>query len=258
MKPTQDKDINEILELLKTGLKNILGKNLIGLYLTGSLTYGDFDRGSSDIDFLAIVNRALSKKQLNAITERHKSIGKNYPEWHKRIEGQYTPLAWFDSIERPAGKRVYVNGGNVNLYPYGHEWALNYFVLYECGIALVGPDPEDLLKPVDINDVRKASNKNLLEEWLPKLKKEEPFVEAGYDTNHLQAYAIFTMCRILHRASSDEVASKRKASSWVKKTYPQWNDLVEKAENWKHGEKMEDEERIKDFIKFAVSKVLGK
>jgi len=51
MKPTKHKDVNQILHLLKTGLINILGKNLVGLYLTGSLTYGDFNRGSSDIDF---------------------------------------------------------------------------------------------------------------------------------------------------------------------------------------------------------------
>jgi len=257
MKPTQYKDINEILDQLKTGLVQILDKNLIGLYLTGSLTYGDFDRGSSDIDFLAIIDHALSKKQLQEIAEMHSRIGKNYPEWEKRIEGQYTPLNWFSSIERPLDKRIYVNGGTVNLHQYGNEWAINYFVLYECGVALAGPAPKDLLKSVDIIAVREASKKCLLEEWLPKLEKKEPFKEEGYDTNHLQAYAILTMCRILHRAKKDDVVSKRKASTWVKKIYPEWDNLVEKAESWKHGMKMDAEEETKEFIKFTVEKING-
>lgn len=255
MKPTEYEDINQILEQLKTGIENILGKNLVGLYLTGSLTYGDFDRGSSDIDFLAIIDKEISDQQFQEITKMHSNIGKGYPEWNKRIEGQYTPLGWFDSIERPIDKRVYVNGGKVNLHQYGNEWAINYFVLYECGIALVGPDPKALLKPVRIEDVREASKKNLIEEWQPKLKKKDPFTEVGYDTNHIQAYAFLTMCRILHRASSDDVASKRKASAWVKKTYPEWSHLIEKAENWKHGMKMDSETKTKEFIEFVAKNV---
>jgi predicted nucleotidyltransferase len=64
---TPYKDINSLLLLLAESLQEILSEQLLGLYLTGSLTYGDFDRGSSDIVLLAVLDRPLSKEQRERI-----------------------------------------------------------------------------------------------------------------------------------------------------------------------------------------------
>jgi hypothetical protein len=249
-------DVNEVLDLLSADLQKFLGKKLVALYLTGSLSYGDFDYGSSDIDFLAVLTKELTPKQLEAVKEMHNRIGRKVPYWSKRLEGSYIPRKWLNSINRPSGKRPYVNGGTVNMYPYGNEWPLNLYVLYQCGIALVGQNPKKLIPPVDIKDVREASKKNLLEEWAPKLKEKDPFFYPGYDSSHLQVYAILTMCRILHRAKIDSIASKKEASIWVKKAYrKQWSDLIEEAENWKHGIKLDKQEETKAFIKFVIEEI---
>lgn len=255
MKLTKYKDVNEALALLSANLKKILDNKLVALYLTGSLTYGDFDYGSSDIDFLAVLTQELNNNELLAIKEMHDSIGRQVPYWAKRLEGSYIPQKWLDNIEKPSGKRPYVNAGYVALLPYGDEWLINLYVLYECGITLLGKNPKQLIQPVDIEDVREASRKNLLEEWEPKSKEKNPFIHPKYDSSHLQAYAILTMCRILHRAKIDTVASKREASRWVKKTYKQWASLIKEAENWKHGIKLDKQEEAKAFIKFVVREV---
>ena len=67
MKLTQYPDVNEVLNLLSTQLQEIFGDKLIALYLTGSLSYGDFDYGSSDIDFLAVLSKDLTANELLAI-----------------------------------------------------------------------------------------------------------------------------------------------------------------------------------------------
>ncbi len=255
MNPTPYKDINEILEQLKTGLVNILGENLSGLYLTGSLTYGDFDRGSSDIDFLAVLSKELSEQQLEAVKKLHSNIGKQYPEWTKRTEGSYITKDMLNNIEPPKKPRPYINRGLINDFVYGNEWTLNLYVLHECGVVLYGPSPRDLFPLPGIDVVRKASKQDLLADWEPKLHKQNPFYNKSFDSNHLRTYAVLTLCRILHRQFNDEVASKRKASAWVKTAYPEWSNLIQKAEKWKHGEKLENEKEVKEFIKFVVNKV---
>ncbi|MEZ4626197.1 MAG: hypothetical protein R2843_15715 [Thermomicrobiales bacterium] len=45
-------DVRSILADLRDAIDRIFGERLLALYLTGSLTYGDFDPGSSDIDYL--------------------------------------------------------------------------------------------------------------------------------------------------------------------------------------------------------------
>jgi len=247
---TPYQDINDVLVLLTQGAKGVLGNDLVGLYLTGSLTYGDFNLESSDIDFLAVMKKELSPEKLEEIKAMHKTIGQAFPKWARRIEGSYITEAMLNEEETPKNPRPYVNEGKVSSYVYGNEWTLNLYVLYECGIALYGPDPKDYFKPVSIEKVREASKRDLLEEWEPKLKDESFF-----KNSHYKAYLILTLCRILHRANSTKVASKKVASTWTKEEYPQWKDLIETAENWKHGVEFDRAQEVKEFIKFTIEKV---
>lgn len=255
MKPTKYEDVNEVLDLLTSNLQKILGKKLVAFYLTGSLTYSDFDYGSSDIDFLVVLTSELTITEIEGIKIMHRMIAKKVPYWEKRLEGSYIPRLWLGRINRPRNKRAYVNAGTVAMLPYGNEWLLNLHALYDYGIPFIGESPKKLIKPIDINDVKKASRKNLFEEWLPKLKEENPFTNPNYDSSHLQAYAILTMCRILYLTCNNKSASKKVAAEWTRKTYKPWSNLIESAESWHHGIKLNKHKEIKEFIKFVADTV---
>lgn len=248
--PTPHDDINEILARLATGLDGILGDTLVGFYLTGSLTYGDFDRGSSDIDYLVILERTITEDERRALIGLHVEIGQRFPEWRERIEGSYITRDMLSSIEPPPMGRPYVNGGAFwgPDPPYGNEWLLNLYVLRECGSALIGPPPARLVGPIAIADVREASRRDLVEEWLPKA--DDP---SAFDDSHFQAYVTLTLCRILHRAANDVVASKRVAAAWVKERYGEpWRSLVEQAERWQHGQDLGASGEVRAFIRFTA------
>jgi hypothetical protein len=250
---TPHQDINAILKELAENLQRILGPQLFGLYLTGSLSYGDFDRGSSDIDFLAILNRALSAEQFDLIKQAHRRIGEQYPLWAARIEGSYITYDMLGYVEPPPMARPYINDGAF-WHPdpcYGNEWLLNLYVLYDCGIALAGPQPKTFLPPIDIAAVREASRRDLLDEWKPKLQHLTYLQDS-----HCQAYVVLTLCRILHRARHDQVASKRVAAAWVKQTYDaRWSTLIDDALTWQHGKQMNAIDGTLDFIRFTLREV---
>lgn len=255
-KLTQHDDVNQVIQLLADGLKDLLGDQLAGLYLTGSLTYGDFDKGSSDIDFLAVISSPLSEEQLETVKELHQQIGEAVPFWAKRLEGSYITTDMIKTKECPEEKRPYVNGGKINQYKYGSEWTINLYALQETGVSIVGPEPLQMFPVVTIEDVREASKQDLLNDWQPKLDDPDAFNHAGYDSNHLRAYAVLTICRILHGAKNDGIASKRVASTWVKETYKDWAELVEQAEQWQHGQEMGSDNKVKDFIRYTINAVL--
>lgn len=54
MKPTPYEDVNTLLGALLARIRSVLGINLVGVYLYGSLPSGDFDPDVSDIDLLAV------------------------------------------------------------------------------------------------------------------------------------------------------------------------------------------------------------
>jgi hypothetical protein len=250
---TPDGDVITILGELADALPTILGDNLAGFYLTGSLTYGDFDRGSSDIDYLVVMQREIDASQRAALKRLHAGIAARHPEWRERIEGSYVTRDMLASVRPPKRGRPYVNQGAFwdPDPPYGNEWLINLYALRQCGIALIGPPADRMFPPVDVREVREASRRDLLEEWLPQL--DDPSFPP--DAHH-EAYVTLTMCRILHRAHHDEIASKRVATAWVKERYGDpWRSLVERAERWRHGDAMGRHDDVRAFVRFVAEEM---
>lgn len=221
-------EINHICTDISQNLENILGQKLLGVYLTGSLTYGDFNKDSSDIDLLIILRDGLSDEERELVKNMHHIIAQMHPHWENRIEASYITRDMLNSESPPTIPRPYINNGQMYDAPYGYEWLLNIHAWYECGIALVGAAPNVLMsQPVSIESVKIASKHDFYQEWEPLLIES-----SALNDSHFQAYATLTLCRILHREKNNNVASKKVAAAWVNKTYGnRWKPLIEKAQN---------------------------
>ena len=72
--PTPFPTVNVLLADLLAQMRPILGGDLIGLYLDGSLALGDFDPATSDVDFIAAIARPLSPEAFDALAALHLSL----------------------------------------------------------------------------------------------------------------------------------------------------------------------------------------
>ncbi|MBX9787197.1 MAG: DUF4111 domain-containing protein [Alphaproteobacteria bacterium] len=237
---------------LTTGIALVLEENLVGMYLTGSLSYGDFNPENSDIDLLVIIKNPISEEKLGVLKKMHLDVERNNNKWAKRIECSYVPLEMLSSILPPKTPRPYIGEGI--FYPeapYGNEWIINQYLLYTDGIPLLGPDFKILVKPIDIEDVRAACIRDLFEEWEPKIHDPE-----WLNNSHYQSYIILNLCRILYTVTRHATATKKISASWVKREFaPEWSPLIQTAEDWHYGKEMNLNEQTIEFIQFVVSKV---
>lgn len=92
-------------------MANILGDNLEGVYLTGSLSYGDFNPENSDIDLLTILRKPVSQEKHEALKEIHLCVERDNDRWAKRVECSYIPLAILQDIHPPKTPRPYIGEG---------------------------------------------------------------------------------------------------------------------------------------------------
>ncbi len=255
---TPHKDINEIAELFTKELKKIFGSQLAGFYLSGSLAYGGFNRPSSDLDFIVVLKKPLSDSQRKAIKQMHAIVERLYPEWKKRIEMPYLLQDPLRSTKPPKEPQLRFNAGRLwDPDPtYGSNWLVNIYALREYGVVLLGPNPELLTPSINIKDVRKASSRGLHSRWKKKLDSSQPFGNGeDWSVDLMKAFSVLTMCRKLYRARNDGSDSKRISSKWAKENYPEWKDLIEKAENWHEGLTMDAGDEIIDFIRFTLKEV---
>src|SRR5579871_6624474 len=98
-------DINALLADFVGGAKNVLGHNLVGLYLSGSLAYGDFVPSKSDIDLQAVVHKPLTKQEIKQIEALHRKIDENHPKWAHRTECSYVPIDLLSEVTPPRTPR---------------------------------------------------------------------------------------------------------------------------------------------------------
>lgn len=248
---TPYQDINNILVDWVSGVKSILQHNVIGLYLYGSLTYGDFVPERSDIDLEAVVGKPLTEEDLKSLEHLHREIDERFPSWANRTECTYVPLKLISEILPPKVPRPW--WGFDTLYAEadaGNEWLINHYFLSKYGVALYGPDFNALIPSIDIREVQKASAKDLFKEWEPKINDPK-----WLSNSHYQSYLVLNLCRILCTVISGEPRSKNVASRWAKATYAQWKDLIEEAERWGYGIEMNRNDDVIAFIKFAIEKV---
>lgn len=244
-------DINEIITALSDGINDIFSDRLVGIYLFGSLSYGDFDIERSDIDLEAVLATPTTTDELAQIKKLHDQVSTSHPLWSKRLECSYTPLEMLSEIMPPTTPRPYY--GESTLYeaaPYGNEWIINQYLLYQHSVTVFGSPFKTLTQTINIVEVQKASIRDLFKEWEPKITDPE-----WLNNSHYQSYLVLNLCRILNTVMNAEVNSKKVSADWVKKTYPDWKDLIQTAENWHYGVEMNHADKTVDFIKFTIKTI---
>ena len=247
-------EIKEILISFVKEITELLAENICGVYLTGSLSYGDFNKNSSDIDITVILKNPVSLNELIRIKEFHIQLENDFEKWAKLLECTYTPIAMLASTLPPTEPRPWYCGFESYLYekaPYGNEWIINNYLLYHFAIPLIGPDFKDLIRPIRFEEVQKACIRDLFVEWEPKINNPEYL-----NNSHNQSYLILNLCRILYTVLHKATGSKKTSAEWVKRELdPQWRGLIESAERWQYGKEMDENDKTIGFIRFAIKEV---
>ena len=247
-------DVAEIIAFVVKGVVPALEGNVLGVYLTGSLSYGAFDYGSSDIDLTVIVKRPISRGEIDSIGRLHREMEGKFEKWARRFECSYTPVEMLPSVLPPKEPRPWYWGADHTLIEeaqYGNEWIINNYLLHRHSIALFGPSFKKLVDPIEIEEVRKACVRDLFREWVPKKSNTEWFGDS-----HYQSYFVLNLCRILHTVIRSTAGSKKMAASWVMENYGErWRNLINKAQEWEYGMEMDLRLEAMDFLDFVTSEV---
>ena len=219
---TPHADIDRLLESLLSHTRNIFQERLVGFYLYGSLTTGDFDSDSSDIDLLAVTSSQITAPEFDALRAMHREFARDNPEWDDRIDVVYLPvtaLRTFRSEKSPIvispGESFHVREGEALI-----DWLQNWYVIRESGLALFGPPPKAIIPPITREEFAEAVRRYAAE--VSERVKHEMDRKG-------QAYTILTMCRALHVLRTGKQASKRQAALWAQQELPEWSRLIQDA-----------------------------
>ena len=214
--------VSALLEELAAGLPAVLGRNLAGVYLYGSLTQGAFDPARSDVDCIAATRRDLSDAQFRRLGAWLARLKESNP-WAARL--QMTFLVRGEVLRMHAKACHYQFGVLRRGGSDGNP--IVWLNVLESGVTLYGESPESFVPEITWGILSEALGRevNYLREEL-SLKPQSGWRDVPF----YRAYAVLTLCRILYTHAKGKVVSKPRAARWALKHLPEeWHGLVRHA-----------------------------
>ena len=247
--PTPYKDVNTLLHLLLTKVQAVLHEKLVGFYLYGSLSLGDFDPAASDIDFLVVTTEELSGELLEHLRDMHAGIAASGLHRADRLEGSYIPRAPLRRYDPHDARHPTIGvDWEFHVGQHGSNWVIERYIVREHGVVLWGPSPRTLIDPIPPHELRQAVCEQLRDFWHPQLVGPEWLRPRDY-----QSFAVLTLCRALYTLSQGTVASKPAAAAWAQKALdPQWRPIIEQALAWRYRHERDDLTETLGFLRYAV------
>ncbi|HET6453527.1 MAG TPA: aminoglycoside adenylyltransferase domain-containing protein [Armatimonadota bacterium] len=192
-----------------TGLLGILGDDLIGVYLYGSLARGCYHAGPSDVDTIVVTRRDCTESEHPAILRVHQEAGAPVDavfvtEEQLNADVFPTPISF---LVKP------IEGHKIVHVPEGRgDFLLQRQDAYEAGVALAGPDPREIMRPVPWP---------LLAECLDYLF---PHIITRFKN------PVLMLCRIAYAHANHSLCSKRRAGEWALETFEErWRPVISAA-----------------------------
>jgi predicted nucleotidyltransferase len=243
---TQDTEIEALLGRLTDEIRQSLNGSLVGLYVYGSLVTGNFDKGRSDIDLLAVVDSDIDADTFGRLDRMHARFVEDHPAWDDRIEVAYMPApALWNFWTRTSQIAIVSPGEPFHLKAAGRDYLLNWYTVREAGATLCGPPPATLIPEISRSEFVEVVREHA--EWW----KEQVY---EMRTPGAQSYAVLTLCRALYTYTHGRQASKKQAALWAKSYLPQWAALIQHSSLWLsegQDEEKEDEAGLQETIRFV-------
>jgi hypothetical protein len=208
-----------LLARLSQGLPDLLGANLVGLYVYGSVLDAEFDPARSDVDCIAVTEEALDDDAFRRLSQ-----------W---LSDAALADSWFTRLQLLLLSRnsVLVEDRTASLYQFGELKRTGsdgnpiiWLDFFQRGRTLIGPHPESFVPEVTPEMLHRALVRELgylYEECVQKADSEHRDVPA------YRGYAVITLCRILYSLGTGEVTSKPRAAAWaLEHASTVWHDLI--------------------------------
>ncbi len=235
-------------------MQAVLGDRLVALYLYGSLVWGDFDLDISDIDLLAATREDITSQEFLLLDQMQRSLVVEHELWSDRIEIAYMSVQALRTFKTQRSPIAIISPGEpFHVKEAENDWLINWYLVRERGIVLLGPDPRVLIAPISREEFVEGVKRQAMDwrDWISHTR----------DSRAYQGYAILTMCRALFAVTNGEQVSKKRAAEWAMQALPEKAGQIRKALQWRDESRKGNVDgqatyaETVEFVNFVIDKI---
>lgn len=216
-------DVMSIVDATTAALMDCFGNDLVGIYLSGSLSMGDFDLNSSDIDFVVVLRRPLEDAAfLAALQETHNRLRTDGGWWGTRLEVVYLPAHFCRVISLEWTQHwMLTTGGKLVLSKPRSDWIVQMYIAREYGPHLAGAAAAETIVEVTEDQLRAS------------VHGAAPFIrrpEGDVQIERTLALHVLSACRLLYTKTIGTIATKSQAATWADNFFHgEWSGIIGSA-----------------------------
>jgi predicted nucleotidyltransferase len=218
-----------LVERIAAELPDLLGPNLVGMYLYGSLAFGCYNPVRSDVDILVVTRRRIAP-------EARDPVARFLHPLREKLEITFLTRAQLDPWRYPSPFDYHLSGSSEVHDGTGVDIATEVTNARTASVALVGPPADELLPEVPVEDYLDCVVRDI--HWA-RDRADEP------------VYIVLSGCRALAFARTGRVLSKADGAEWALGELPrEFRELAEHALAAYRGDRNDDPD-VADALRFS-------
>jgi streptomycin 3"-adenylyltransferase len=244
--------IKELVDNILKNYQKILGDNLIGFYLHGSLAMNCFSLLYSDVDFLSVVKKKLTIGQKKAIIVYLLQQYNNSPP--KGIEMSIILEEYLRNFVYPTPFELHYSNDWYDKYRNGEvdyskqsfdeDLAAHFVITRNRGICLFGRPIKEVFPEIP----REIYAQSLLNDarWIYERSEKDP------------VHTILNLCRVLAFFKDNRITSKKEGGEWALLNLPKkYLPLINRALAAYAGgrEKQLDINTLRSFVEYVKARL---
>lgn len=214
-----DAKVADFAQAVAGRLREVLGEDLHGAYLSGSVALGGYVPGQSDIDLFAVCRHSLEVKKKQAVAQAISGEAANCPT--RGLEFVLYSLAAVAQASRTPRFEINLNAGPQMAYRLSfdpnsepsHWFVLDISIVRDYGMRLTGPPAQEVFPPIP-------------KPWL--LQALEDSLQWHADHEKLLHYSVLNACRSWRYAKEGVMSSKDNAAVWAL-THTEYPSIIDSA-----------------------------
>jgi predicted nucleotidyltransferase len=220
-----------VVEQLAAELPDLLGPNLVGLYVYGSLAFGCYNPARSDVDVLVVTRRRIAAEARPALSDLLHTFS--------NLEITFFSRADLDPWRYPCPYDLHHSDSGQKQDGAGVDFAAEITNARTAGVALVGPLAVALLPEVPAEDYVDCVVRDI--RWARALDPPEP------------VYLALSCCRALAFARTGTVMSKAEGAEWAANELPDdFRPLASRALTlYRDGAEIDDDLDMAEVLRFS-------
>ena len=229
--------VNQVLNPYFNLINSQLPSIFEGFYLSGSISLRAYDKKYSDIDFVAVTNRELTKQDITILKKVHSIIKKRFRDTD--LDGIYIQKNHLDSSDQLSNSCL----GFLDGKQKSKSFAINSIDAYQLkryGITLIGQEPVIINYEVNWDILLKGMLLNLntyWQNWRNSCDRilSSRFIGSYFSLQQIE-WGVTGVSRLYYTFRERDITSKIGAAEYALKTVPKrWHMIINESMRLRKG-----------------------